>query len=440
MPANTLDYCRVYSRAPSPANRPGDVSPHHVINRVIVGWPESGYIAHVALEQHSNLSRRNSHPRNMPELPPRPAPPVTPAGFKGSLKLGSFAGIGVYVHWTFALLIGWVFYLQLRAGLPALEAAAGVGFILALFFCVLLHEFGHAFAARRYGIATRDITLLPIGGVARLESMPERPAHEFWVAIAGPAVNVIIALVVFLGLVVTGHLRPLGSDHVVLGSFWERLMLTNLTLVLFNLLPAFPMDGGRVLRAALASRMGRRRATRVAARIGQAVALILGVLGLFSNPFLVVLAVFVFISAQTEARLVEMDSALEGLEVRSAMMTRFRTLHPDDDLGVAVAALLAGSQQDFPVVTHEIPVGILRRNDLVKALSQGTTQRPVSEVMCADVVSVDVSAPLKDAVSRMHALPCSTLPVLADGKLAGLLTFENVSEFIVIRNAMNDVH
>lgn len=376
----------------------------------------------------------------MTEISPRPAPPVTPAGFKGSLKLGSFAGIGVYVHWTFALLIGWVFYLHVRAGMPALEAAAGVGFILALFSCVLLHEFGHAFAARRYGIATRDITLLPIGGVARLESMPEKPAHEFWVAIAGPAVNVVIALLVFLGLVVTGHLRPLGSDHVVLGSFWERLMLTNLTLVLFNLLPAFPMDGGRVLRAALAARIGRRRATRIAARVGQSVAVALGLLGLFSNPFnpfLLVLAVFVFISAQTEARVVEMDSALEGLTVRSAMMTRFRTLQPDDDLGAAVAALLAGSQQDFPVVQHEHTVGILRRNDLVKALSQGTTNRLVSEVMCTDVVSVDESMPLKDAVARMHALPCATMPVVAEGKLIGLLTFENVSEFIVIRNAMN---
>ncbi len=359
-----------------------------------------------------------------------------PARARDAVKVASLAGIGVYVHWTFGLLIGWVLLVHVSAGHSVGEAFASVVFILTLFLCVVLHEFGHAFAARRYGIATRDITLLPIGGVARLERMPEKPAQELVVALAGPAVNVLIAALLLAGLAATGAYAEGVALRPLAGSFWERLLAVNLLLAVFNLLPAFPMDGGRVLRAVLAVRLGRRRATRIAARVGQGAAVLLGLVGLLANPFLVVLAVFVFIGARSEAGMVEMDTALEGLEVRAAMMTRFRALEADDGLGVAVEALLAGSQQDFPVLENGRPVGILRRNDLVQALARGSRDTAVRDVMCRDAVTVDAGDSLRETVARMHALPCATMPVTSDGRLVGLLTFENVSELVVIRDAL----
>jgi Zn-dependent protease/CBS domain-containing protein len=359
-----------------------------------------------------------------------------PARARDAVKVGSLAGIGVYVHWTFGLLIGWVLLVHLSAGHSLGEAFASVVFILTLFLCVVLHEFGHAFAARRYGIATRDITLLPIGGVARLERMPEKPAQELVVALAGPAVNFVIAALLLAGLAATGAYAEGVALRPLAGSFWERLLAVNLLLAVFNLLPAFPMDGGRVLRAVLAVRLGRRRATRIAARVGQGAAVVLGLLGLLANPFLVVLAVFVFIGARSEAGMVEMDTALEGLEVRAAMMTRFRALEAGDGLGVAVEALLAGSQQDFPVLENGRPAGILRRNDLVQALARGPRDATVRDVMCRDVATVDAGDSLRETVTRMHTLPCATMPVTSDGRLVGLLTFENVSELVVIRDAL----
>ncbi len=377
----------------------------------------------------------------MPSSSDDSTPPATgsPASnpAHGALKLGSFAGIGVFVHWTFGLLIGWIFIVHLSAGHSASQALGSIGFILTLFLCVVLHEFGHAFAARRYGIGTRDITLLPIGGVARLERMPEKPSQELVVALAGPAVNIAIAGLLMIALAGTGAVTSWNFLQLAMGSFWERLMVVNLFLAAFNLLPAFPMDGGRVLRALLSAQIGRRSATQIAARIGQGIAVALGLLGLLSSPFLVVLALFVFLGAQAEAGMVERDSALEGLDVRAAMMTRFRTLESQDSLGVAVSALLAGSQQDFPVMEEGRPVGILRRNDLVKALAQGSAHVSVREAMCREVVTVDAHDSLKETVSRMHAIPCATMPVLENNRLVGLLTFENVSELVVIRHTLD---
>ncbi len=188
---------------------------------------------------------------------------------KWSLKLGSIDGIGVYLHWTFVLLIGWIFLGSLGAGRTPGEALAGVGFILALFACVLLHEFGHALTAKRYGVSTRDITLLPIGGVARMERIPEQPMQEFWVAVAGPAVNAVIAALLFLILLLLGRADPMVAIGGIPSGFLEQLMWVNLFIGAFNLLPALPMDGGRVLRALLSLRPGRLRATAIAANLGR---------------------------------------------------------------------------------------------------------------------------------------------------------------------------
>ena len=202
---------------------------------------------------------------------------------KWSLKLGSFAGIRVYLHWTFVLLLGWILFSHLGQGHEWAEAWRGVGFIIALFGCVLLHEFGHALTAKRYGIRTRDITLLPIGGIARLERLPENPRHELWVTLAGPAVNVVIAGVLFAVLYFLYPVNEFAQARLLEGNFLVRLMWVNVFLGAFNLLPAFPMDGGRVLRALLSMRLGRARATRLAASIGQGMAILFGIAGFFGN-------------------------------------------------------------------------------------------------------------------------------------------------------------
>ena len=292
---------------------------------------------------------------------------------KWSWKIGEFRGIGVYVHATFLILIGFIVLSHWSAGSSLGKTLEGVGFILALFGCVVLHEFGHALMAARYGIKTRDITLLPIGGLARLERMPDKPLQELWVALAGPAVNVVIAAALFVLLQFTNAWAPLEQLSVAGGPFLQRLMVVNVILVVFNMLPAFPMDGGRVLRALLATRLEYTRATHIAANIGQSMALVFGFIGFFYNPFLMFIAFFVWIGAAQEASMVQMKSSLAGIPVMRAMITDFQTLTPHDPLARATEQILAGSQQDFPVVDDGQVVGILTRHDLTRGID---TTRP----------------------------------------------------------------
>lgn len=229
---------------------------------------------------------------------------------RGAWQLGRVAGIVVQVHWTFALLIGWVVLIHLQDGGSAADALRGVALTLAVFLCVVLHEFGHALTARRFGIGTRDITLLPIGGVARLDRMPSDPRQELLVAGAGPAVNVVLALALGAVLVLTGRYASMIDSARVGAGFLGQLLLINVVLVVFNLLPAFPMDGGRVLRALLALRWPYVQATRWAATVGQVIAVALGFAGVMLPSFILVLiALFVFSGARAEARMVQAQAA-----------------------------------------------------------------------------------------------------------------------------------
>ncbi len=358
---------------------------------------------------------------------------------KWSLKLGSIGGIGVYLHWTFGLLIAWIFLAHLGAGQTTGQAVVGVAFILALFACVVMHEFGHALVAKHCGVRTRDITLLPIGGVARMERIPDKAMQEFWVSVAGPAVNALIAGILFIVLALFDHWQPVRTLEGLEGGFVEQLMWVNLFIGAFNLLPAFPMDGGRVLRSLLATRMGRRRATVIAANIGQVMAILLGVVGFFYNPVLIFIAVFVYLGAQAEMDYVETQSALEGLHVRDAMMTRFRTLAAGDSVGTAVEELLAGAQQDFPVLEDGQVLGILRRNDLVKALTDGRQTATVADVMYRECIPVDESDVLMMTLESMGNNQNSSVPVLGRGRFVGLLTLENISELLMVNAALTGV-
>lgn len=357
---------------------------------------------------------------------------------KWSTKIARIAGIDVYVHTTFLMLIAWVGFSHWQVDRSMSAAIAGVAFVLTLFLCVVLHEFGHALMARRFGIGTQDITLLPIGGVARLERMPDDPLQELWVALAGPAVNVVIAVLLFVVLLVTNTFTPAETLTLTSGSFVERLLVINVVLVLFNLLPAFPMDGGRVLRALLAIRMDYARATQVAANIGQGMALFFGLVGLFVNPFLIFIALFVWIGAGQEAAATQMKSALGGIPIERAMITDFKTLAPADTLARAVELLLTGAQQDFPVVDGRAVVGILTRADLLTALARQEQHAPVAEVMRRDFLVAGPHDMLDESLQRMQAHTCHTIPVVRHGDVIGLLTMDNVGEFLSVRSALSE--
>ena len=356
---------------------------------------------------------------------------------KWQWKLGTFAGIDVFVHATFLLLIGWIGYSHwLQYGTIA-KVVEGILFILALFLSVVLHEYGHALTARKYGIKTRDITLYPIGGVARLERMPDKPIEELWVALMGPAVNVVIAGILFVYLYLSGGLAQLTDLSVASGSFLMRLMMVNISLVVFNLLPAFPMDGGRVLRALLAMRMDYVRATQVAASIGQGMAFLFGLAGLFGNPFLLFIAFFVWIGASQEASMVQMRNSISGIPVTNAMQTKFEVLSPADRLDRVVSLILAGSQQDFPVIENGQFIGVLTRDDFIKALSQHGQNTPVADVIRRNVPSVDSHEMVEMALMRLQESGAKTLPVMHRGRFVGLVTSENITEFLMIRSALN---
>lgn len=355
---------------------------------------------------------------------------------KWSAKLGEFFGIGVYVHATFLILLGWVGFVHWQEQHSLAAALEGIIFISALFVCVVLHEYGHALTARRYGIPTKDITLLPIGGVARLERMPEEPWEEFWVAVAGPAVNVVIATLIYAGLLTTGSFVPLKELSISGGSFWERMMIVNVFLVIFNMIPAFPMDGGRVLRALLAMRMPYPKATRAAASLGQGIALMFGLLGLFGNPILIFIALFVWIGAEQEAQATEMKSVLAGVPVEAAMMTEFRVLQRGDSLGHAVELLLSGSQQDYPVLGFQELAGILTRADLLAGLAAHGRDYPVAAVMHREFITAEMGESLEALVQKLQGQTVRTVPVMQFGRIAGLLTMENIGEFISVRTAL----
>ncbi|MFN8423387.1 MAG: site-2 protease family protein [Anaerolineae bacterium] len=343
-----------------------------------------------------------------------------------SIKLGRVFGIDLYIHATFLLLLaflGYSTYLRDRSVVSALE---GVAFFVLLFGCVVLHECGHALAARRYGIPTRDITLYPIGGVARLERMPSEPRQELFVAVAGPLVNVVIALVLFGWLRVSGNWAPLATLGTAEGPLVERLALVNASLVVFNMIPAFPMDGGRVLRALLAMRLPYARATRIAAALGQGIALLFGLLGLFGNPILLFIALFVWIAAGQESGAVQVQAALDHMPVERAMMTRFDVVAPDAPLRHVVDLILSGSQVDFPVVLDGRLVGLALRSDVFAALRGDAADSAVADIMRRDILVVDAGAPLTDAVERMQAT--APRPVQRQGQLVGL-TLENLGEF-----------
>jgi Zn-dependent protease/CBS domain-containing protein len=353
-----------------------------------------------------------------------------------SLNIGRIAGTAVRIHVTFLLFLVWVWASSYASG-GAEAAWSGLIFMVLLFLCVLAHEFGHIFTARAFGVNTPDVTLLPIGGVARLERIPEEPGQEFLIAIAGPAVNIVIAgaLILFAGADISG--RSLAGMEQANISMVDRLASVNLFLALFNMIPAFPMDGGRVLRALLAIRLGFTRATEWAASIGQWFAFVLGFIGLFSNPILIFIAIFVYLAASSETQLVQVRAMARGVPVNAAMMTQFATLPPQEHIDYAIDTLLRTSQSEFPVVEDGRLVGLLGRNDMIKALKEFGPQAVIADVMKRDIPTISVRGRLEDAFRLLQEKSMPAVGVVdAGGRLAGLITSETIGEMLMVREAM----
>jgi Zn-dependent protease len=355
-----------------------------------------------------------------------------------SFTIGRFGGTAVKIHITFLLLLAWIAFTAWGRGGPgaALESTL---FIVLLFACVVLHEFGHIIAARRYGIESPQVTLLPIGGVASMPRLPTDPRQELVVALAGPMVNLVIGLIL---IVAAGSLHPgeLTNIEDPRLSLVGRLAVANFFLFAFNLIPAFPMDGGRVLHALLAMRVGGPRATEIAARIGQAVAIGLGFLGLFGNPLLIFIAIFVYMAAAGEAQMSVAHEALRGLTVGEAMETRFTPVAIDANLSQAVDALLASAQHEFPVVdAFRKPVGLLTREDILSALRSHGGEEAASVFMRSGVESVRPSQPVDAVFERLQDRKSPALYVTdPDGAIVGLLTREALAEVIMIRSIRPD--
>jgi Zn-dependent protease len=355
-----------------------------------------------------------------------------------SITIGRFGGTAVKVHVTFLLLLAWIGFSawQQQGAAAALDS---VVFIVLLFACVVLHEFGHIFVARHFGIATPEVTLLPIGGVASMQSLPEKPAQELAIAIAGPLVNFAIAIVLLLlvGQINSADFARLDNPHV---SLLARLAAANVFLAVFNLVPAFPMDGGRVLRALLAMKFGRPRATQIAATIGQAFAFVLGFLGLFGNPLLIFIAIFVYVAAAGEAQMTAFHETARGLSVAQAMETRFASVPASAKLSDAVETLLATAQHEFPVVdAFGKPVGLMMRQDILAALKDHDREAAVAGFMRAPIETLRGTTPLESALDRFYQQDASGLCVVdRDGVLVGLLTRQNLAEMMMIKSMRPD--
>lgn len=355
---------------------------------------------------------------------------------KNALSLGKIAGINVYVHWTFPLILFWIILSNLNSGFTTEQIIWSLIFILALFVCVTLHEFGHALAARRFRILTKDITLYPIGGVARLEKMPEKPQHELIVALAGPAVNFVILLLLFIYL----RLTKLPTDfsiitHVTANNFLLSLAIVNGWLAVFNLIPAFPMDGGRVLRALLSLWLNRVIATRIAATVGQIIAIGFVFIGFFNNPFLIFIGLLIFIGAMSEAETVKSESLLKGRKAEDFSMKEIPMLKMTDSINTAVEILLNGQCKTFLVIDNGKPTGVLTRVGIIKALKEFGDEAPVHQSMETSLGYIEADAPAENAFMMMQENKYPLLIVTKKDQFYGVIDMENILEYIMVINA-----
>ena len=362
---------------------------------------------------------------------------------KGTLDIGRVSGIKVQIHWTFIFLIAWVVFLEVSRGSDMPTVMLSIFFVLVIFGCVVLHELGHALTAKRFGISTRKITLLPIGGVASLERMPEKPKQELLVAVAGPAVNIVIAILLYMVFPIHRFLdlEPEALQEslsaITPRNFVFYLFAANVMLVIFNAIPAFPMDGGRILRAILSMTIDRVQATRIAAALGQLMAVVFFFFGLFYNPLLILIGIFVYFGAQGENVMVQHLALLRGHKVNEAMMTNITILHPGQSIREVVDIVLSGTEIHFVVSENQEVQGVLYQSDFIDAMKGKNTDAPVKDFMTTDFEKVGLNEDLADFYRKVRANRKNFFPVLENNHLMGAIDFNNINEYMLIRSSLD---
>lgn len=363
---------------------------------------------------------------------------------KGSFKLGKVSGIGIFIHWTFSLLILFIIFMNYKSGQNATKIIWSVVFILCIFITVLLHELGHALAAKNYNIKTKDIILLPIGGLARLERLPEKPSEELIVAFAGPLVNITLAFITGIFITIPDTSEQLMaelSNGVNANNFFLNFFLVNFWLALFNLIPAFPMDGGRILRALLSFKLKRHIATRISVRIGQLLAVGFIIFGFFASPVLVFIGIFVIIGAQVETDYTESKFILKGFKVHDVVMKQYPTIDANDTVKTAVELVLDSQNKNFLIIEEGIPVGTLNRDQIIMALSKKGDDEFIYNVMDRNLVYLDSDSLLEKVFGLIQLNKSRLILVMENNKVVGILDVENLMEFLLINEVkINKAH
>lgn len=349
-----------------------------------------------------------------------------------SWRIGSISGIPIRVHVTLLLLLAWIATSYWLVGLGPRAGAAGLLMFVVVFALIVVHELGHALMARRFGVHTRDILLLPIGGIASLERIPERPAQELAIALVGPAVNVVIAAALWLGIAIAGGpLDP--SNAATLGqAFTAQLLWINVLLAAFNLLPAFPLDGGRALRALLALRIDRDRATAIAAGAGKVLAVVLALLGILFNLWLVVIAFVIWLGAAHEFDLVRMRASLVGIPARAVMSRRLELVDADDSLAAAASLMVDAGAAVLPIVDHGRMVGALTRADLVDGMRAIGPEASVVRAPRHAVVRIAPDEPLDQVLEELQAAPDAIAVVVEGETPVGLVTPDQLATYVAL--------
>lgn len=364
----------------------------------------------------------------------------------GSMRIGTFFGIPVMVHWTFFLLFLWVAYAGTGRVFGWQAYIMESGLILALFICVVLHEFGHALTARRFGVETRDIILSPIGGVARLERLPEKPLHEFYIAIAGPLVNILIAIILSpfllffdLGKFIQTPYRELLSD---LNFFLPWLIVTNLILAIFNLVPAFPMDGGRVFRSLLAIWIGRLKATRVASTTAQILSVCLFGFSAYHGQLMpALIAAFIFLMATQEYRAVYTDSLLKQVTVREVFRSEYNWFYENQPLAAVIDKILPPDslqETDFLIMDeNNMLCGTLEKGQVLKALKEGRAlEDTLAGYTSRKYVLLSPEESLSQAWSRMGLEGVKVAGVWEMEAIIGVLDYRMIDEYLQFQEAI----
>ena len=351
---------------------------------------------------------------------------------KWSMPLCCVFGIRIRIHITFVLLLAWIAWLGWQS--DGIQASLwALAFIVSLFVCIVLHELGHSLVAMRFGAEVRAITLLPIGGVASMRKIPEKPSHELLLSLAGPLVNLVIA-----GLLIAfrGGFPGWSSEIAIPRSPTEmadNLIRTNVILVLFNLLPAFPMDGGRVLRSLLAMVIPYAGATAVASGAGQVVAILFMIAGIVSNPFLLLIGLFVFFGAESEGHAVHVKSLLNGVLAKDVMVTDFVSLHPEDTIDRCLEHVTHRRQEDFPVLLDGQLIGVVSKTEWMAVLHKEGSQVRVARLMQTGFLSLRPDAELSRIYQDIWSLKQRLFPVIEGGALVGLLTPDDIGRFLLVK-------